>query len=175
MALYALDDIAPSLPEGFFFIAESAEVIGDVTMGLDVGIWFSAVLRADNEPMHIGAGTNIQDGSVLHSDPGFGLSIGQNCTIGHKAMLHGCTITDNSLIGMSATILNGAVIGKNCIIGAGALVTEGKQIPDNSLVMGMPGKVVRAVSSDEAEMIASSARHYIANAKRFAGGLRRLP
>lgn len=174
MATFSLDGVSPTLPDGFCYIAESAEVIGNVILGLEAGIWSGAVLRGDNEPMRIGAGTNIQDGSVLHSDPGYPLSVGANCTIGHKAMLHGCTIADDCLIGMTATILNGARIGRHCIIGAGALITEGKEIPDNSLVVGMPGKVVREITPEQREMIAASARHYVENAKRFAAGLHRL-
>ena len=175
MTLYALDGIGPSLPDGFHYVADGAQVIGNVTLGLDTGIWPGAVLRGDNEPMEIGAGTNIQDGAVLHSDPGFPLMVGANCTVGHKAMLHGCTIADDCLIGMTSTILNGARIGRHCIIGAGTLITEGKAIPDNSLVVGVPGKVVRTVSPEEEEMIAASARHYVANARRFAAGLKKLP
>jgi carbonic anhydrase/acetyltransferase-like protein (isoleucine patch superfamily) len=174
MALYALDDLAPKLPEEFYFVADNATVIGKVRIGAEVGIWFNAVLRGDNELIEVGARTNIQENAVLHTDMGFPLSIGAGCTIGHKAMLHGCTIGENSLVGMGATILNGAVIGRNCLIGAGALVTEGKQIPDNSLVIGAPGKVARALDEAAAAMLRESAGHYVANARRFAGGLRKI-
>jgi carbonic anhydrase/acetyltransferase-like protein (isoleucine patch superfamily) len=174
MSLYALDGLAPSLPPGFCFVADTASVIGNVHLGADVGIWFGAVIRGDNEPITIGAGSNIQDLCALHTDPGFPLTIGPNCTIGHRAMLHGCSIGPGSLVGMSATILNGARIGSNCLIGAGALVTEGKEIPDNSLVIGAPGRVARPLTEAEIAGLAASARHYVANARRFAAGLHRL-
>lgn len=174
MALYRLDDREPVLPDGFHWIAASAEVIGAVEIGEDVGIWFNAVLRGDNEFIRVGRGSNIQENCVLHTDMGFPLSIGEGCTIGHQAMLHGCTIGDNSLIGMGATVLNGAVIGKNCLIGAGALVTERKIIPDNSMVLGSPGKVVRELDETAITMLRLSAAHYIDNAKRFAVGLVRI-
>lgn len=174
MALYALDNVSPHLPEGFHWIAETAAVIGDVTVGDDVSIWFGAVLRGDNEPITLGAGSNVQENCVFHTDPGFPLTIGRGCTIGHKAVLHGCTIGDNSLIGMSATVLNGAVIGNNCLIGAGALITEGKHIPDNSLVMGAPGKVVRELDEQAIEGLRKSARHYMDKSRHFATGLQRI-
>ncbi len=175
MPLYELDGIAPILPEdGFFWIAPTAVLLGKVMLKEDANIWFGAVLRGDNEAITIGAGTNVQENSVLHTDMGFPLSVGPGCTIGHKAMLHGCTIGENSLVGMGATILNGATIGKNCIIGAGALVAEGKAIPDNSLVVGMPGKVIRQLDSDSEMMLQASSAHYVANAKRFASGLKEV-
>jgi len=174
MALYELDGTKPTLPNGFYWVAPNATVIGQVKIGLDVSIWFGTVIRGDNEPIEIGEGSNIQENCMLHTDPGFPISIGTGCTIGHKAMIHGCSIGDNSLIGMSATVLNGAVIGKNCLIGAGALIPPGKIIPDNSLVMGMPGKVIKEL--DEAGIIGlhSAAEHYVANAKRFSNGLSAL-
>lgn len=171
MTLYALGGVAPSLPEGFYWIAPNATVIGNVEIGEDVGVWFGCVLRGDNEPIVIGNGTNIQEHCVFHTDPGFPVEIGQGCTIGHKAMIHGCKIGNNSLVGMGATILNGAVIGENCLIGAGALVPEGKTIPDNSLVIGMPGKVARQLDEGAVSGLRNSALHYIQNAKRFAGEL----
>jgi carbonic anhydrase/acetyltransferase-like protein (isoleucine patch superfamily) len=174
MAIYRLEQREPTLPEGFFWVAESAAVIGSVVIGEEVAIWFGAVLRGDNETITVGAGTNIQENAVLHTDDGYPLTIGENCTIGHKAMLHGCTIGANSLIGMGATVLNGAVIGRNCLIGAGALITEGKVIPDNSLVIGAPGKVVRELGADAEAMLAESARHYVENARRFSSGLERI-
>ena len=174
MALYELDGIAPEMPEGFAFVAENATVIGKVRLGEDVGIWFNAVLRGDNELIDIEARTNIQENAVLHTDMGYPLTIGGGCTIGHKAMLHGCTIGENSLIGMGATILNGAKIGKNCLIGAGALVTEGKEIPDNSLVVGAPAKVVRTLDENAENQLRLSAAHYVENARRFAKGLKRI-
>ncbi|MBW8636515.1 gamma carbonic anhydrase family protein [Hoeflea sp. WL0058] len=174
MALYKLDDESPNLPDGFFWVAESASVIGKVNIGEDVGIWFGSVLRGDNEPITIGKGTNVQENCVMHTDKGFPLVIGEGCTIGHRAMLHGCTIGDNSLIGMGAIVLNGAKIGANCLIGAGALVTEGKEIPDNSLVVGSPAKPVRELDDKAVAMLQWSSRHYIENARRFAAGLERI-
>jgi len=146
-------------------------VMGKVHLGSGVGVWFGAVLRGDNELITVGEGTNIQENSVLHTDMGFPLTIGQNCTIGHKAMLHGCTIGTCTMVGMGAVVLNGAVIGKNCLIGAGALVTQGKTIPDGSLVMGAPAKVVRALNADEIERLQVSAQEYQGNMRRFRAGL----
>jgi carbonic anhydrase/acetyltransferase-like protein (isoleucine patch superfamily) len=168
--IQALDGVAPDIGADVW-IADSADVIGLVTLGDQVNIWFGAVLRGDNEPIRVGAGTNIQENSVLHTDWGFPLTIGADCTIGHKAMLHGCTIGDGTLIGMGATVLNGARIGAGCLIGAGALVTEGKEIPDGSLVMGAPGRVVRTLDADARARLLASAAHYRANAQRFARGL----
>ena len=151
-----------------------AVLIGRVVVQEDVGIWFGAVLRGDNEQITVGTGSNIQENCVLHTDMGFPLTIGAGCTIGHKAMLHGCSIGNNSLIGMGATVLNGARIGNNCLVGAGALVTEGKEIPDNSLVVGAPAKPVRTLDDKAIEMLKWSAQHYVENARRFAGGLTRV-
>ncbi len=174
MTIHALGDLRPRLPEGFFFVADTATVLGNVVLEDDVGIWFGAVLRGDNDRIHIGRGTNIQDNCVLHVDSGFPMHIGPDVTVGHRAMLHGCTVGEGSLIGMGATVLNGAKIGRNCLIGACALITEGKEIPDNSLVIGAPGKVVREV--DEATLAAQlrNTRNYVLNAKRFAAELRPL-
>lgn len=170
---YALEDVAPKIdPDSW--IAPGAHVMGDIEIAAGVGIWFGAVLRGDNEPIRVGAGTNIQENSVLHTDMGYPLKIGENCTIGHKAMLHGCTIGDTTLIGMGATVLNGAVIGKNCLIGACALVTEGKEIPDGSLVMGAPGKVVRALDPETIASLTVSAEGYTKNMRRFRDGLKLL-
>ena len=174
MSRFALAGVSPILPAGFCFIAESAAVVGNVAIGDDVGIWFGAVIRGDNERIRIGARTNIQDLCVLHSDPGFALTIGENCTIGHRAILHGCTIGDGTLVGMGATILNGATVGENCLIGAGALVTEGKQIPAGSLVIGAPGRVARSLDEQEVARLLRSADHYVANARRFSAGLEKL-
>jgi carbonic anhydrase/acetyltransferase-like protein (isoleucine patch superfamily) len=171
VTLLALDGVSPVVPEGFFWVADNASVIGNVEIGEDVGIWFGAVIRGDNELIRIGRGSNIQDLSVLHTDPGFSLSIGAGCTIGHRATLHGCTIGQNTLIGMGATVLNGAVIGSNCLVGAGALVTEGKQFPDGSLIVGSPAKVVRELDEAGIERLRKSAAHYVGNARRFAAGL----
>ena len=168
--LYALDGVAPTV-DPTAWIAPGTHVIGNTTVAADASVWFGTTIRGDNEPISIGAGSNVQENCVLHTDPGCPLTIGENCTIGHKAMLHGCTIGDNSLVGMGATILNGAVIGKNCLIGAGALITEGKVIPDGSLVMGVPGKVVRALDDAAIQGLTASALHYQQNAARFRKGL----
>ncbi|WP_243373822.1 gamma carbonic anhydrase family protein [Microvirga solisilvae] len=175
MPIYSLDDVAPILPEeGRYWIAPDAHVIGKVRLGEDVGVWFGAVLRGDNELIDIGEGTNIQEGSVLHTDMGAPLTIGAGCTIGHKAILHGCTIGENSLIGMGATVLNHARIGRNCLVGAGALVTEGKEFPDNSLIVGAPAKAIRVLDEVAIEKLRGSARGYVENWKRFAKGMRRI-
>lgn len=172
MTIYSLGGLRPRLPDsGEFWVAPDANVIGDVTLGAGVGIWFGVTLRGDREPITIGAGSNVQENSVGHTDPGFPLSVGTGCTIGHRAIIHGCSIGDNTLVGMGAVILNGARIGANCLIGAGALVTEGKVIPDGSLVVGAPGKVARALSDDEIAGLTQSARHYRENMKRFQVGL----
>lgn len=171
MPIFALDGLAPTLPAGFHWIAPSADVVGNVEIRDEASLWFGTVLRGDNERITVGYGSNIQDNAVLHTDPGFPLTIGANCTIGHRAMLHGCTIGDGTLIGMSATILNGAKIGRNCLIGAAALITEGKEIPDNSLVIGAPAKVARELTPDEIARLTRSAEHYARNARRFAAGL----
>lgn len=175
MSLYELDGNQPETPEdGRYWIAPNACVIGRVKLETDASVWFGAVLRGDNELIHIGERSNVQDGSVFHTDMGYPLTIGPDCTIGHKAILHGCTIGENSLIGMGATVLNGAVIGKNCIVGANALIAEGKVIPDNSLVVGMPGKVVRELDDAAAEGITKSAQGYVRNWQRFKAGLKAL-
>jgi carbonic anhydrase/acetyltransferase-like protein (isoleucine patch superfamily) len=175
MPLYALDDEEPDVPPGErCWIAPDAHVIGRVTLGEDVGVWFGAVIRGDNEPIRVGDGTNIQEGAMLHADPGFPLVIGNGCTIGHHAIVHGCTIGSNTLVGMGATILNGARIGRNCLIGAGALVTEGKEFPDNSLIVGVPAKAKRQLEEDEVEGLRASAATYVRNAERFRRSLRRI-
>jgi len=175
MPLYALDGIEPTLPEDDdFWVAADANVIGQVILEGATGIWFGCTLRGDNEPITVGYGSNVQENTVCHTDMGYPLVIGAGCTIGHKAMLHGCTIGENSLIGMGATILNGARIGANCLIGAGALVTENKEIPDGSLVMGAPGKVVRQLDDAAIEGLRRSALHYQENMRRYRAGLVRL-
>jgi len=172
MPAYALDGVIPTLPgEGAYWIAPTGSVIGKVTLGKDVGIWFGAVLRGDNEPIVIGEATNIQEHVMMHTDPGAGLSVGAGCTVGHRAILHGCTIGDNVLVGMGAIVLNRARIGDNCLIGAGALIPEGREIPAGSLVLGVPGKAVRQLTADEIGRNRISAAHYVANWKRFAKGL----
>ena len=175
MTVYALGDKKPQLPpEGEYWIAPNAVVLGDVILHRGASIWFNAVLRGDTDTLTVGENSNIQDGSILHADAGVPLTIGRNVTVGHKVMLHGCTIGDNSLIGIGAVILNGAAIGKNCLIGANALITEGKVIPDGSLVMGQPGKVVKALEPGQIAALEMSATHYVQNWKRFAIDLRPL-
>lgn len=172
MPCFALDGISPDLPEpGAFWVAPSADLIGKVRLLRNASVWFHAVLRGDNEWITIGENSNVQDGCVLHTDPGAPLTIGRNCTIGHNAILHGCTIGDNSLVGMGATVLNHAVIGRNCLIGANALVAEGRVIPDNSLVVGMPAKVARTLDAEAAAKLAGSAERYVLNWQRYAAGL----
>ena len=171
--IYKLNENKPQFPDdGDFWVAPDANVIGKIRLNTGASVWFGATLRGDNEWIDIGAGSNVQENSVLHTDIGFPLTIGHNCTIGHKAILHGCTIGDQSLIGMGAIVLNGAQIGRNCLIGAGALITEGKIIPDNSLVVGAPGKVVRSLTEAEIEGLLASATGYQTNMRRFAKGLK---
>jgi carbonic anhydrase/acetyltransferase-like protein (isoleucine patch superfamily) len=173
MTVYALGDLVPELdPEAW--VAPDANVIGHVVLGAGASVWFGATLRGDNEPILVGQGTNVQENCVLHTDMGYPLTLGRDCTIGHKAMLHGCTVGDESLIGMGATVLNGARIGRNCLIGAGALVTEGKEIPDGSLVIGTPGIVKRALAPAEVARLRESARHYRERAGQFRAMLRRV-
>jgi carbonic anhydrase/acetyltransferase-like protein (isoleucine patch superfamily) len=173
MPIYELNGQRPRLPDdGAFWVAPDAHVIGRVTLGADVGIWFGAVLRADNDTIVVGDRSNIQDGAMLHVDEGFPLTIGVDVTIGHHAIVHGCTIGDNTLIGMGATILNGARIGRNCLVGANALVTEGKEFPDNSLIVGAPAKAVRTLDAQAAERLRASALSYVANWQRFSKGLK---
>jgi carbonic anhydrase/acetyltransferase-like protein (isoleucine patch superfamily) len=175
MPIYALDGISPEFEDqSSYWIAPDATVIGRVLLGRNVGIWFGAVVRGDNEPITIGADTNVQEHTLMHSDPGFPLTIGNGCTIGHRAVLHGCTIGDNSLIGMGAIVLNGAKIGENSLVGAGALVTEGKEFPAGSLIVGSPARAVRTLDEAAIASLRRSAAHYVANARRFAKGLARL-
>ncbi len=169
--IYSLGHKAPKIDHGAW-IAPGCHVIGAVTLGPASSVWFGSTLRGDNEMITLGAGSNVQENCVLHTDMGSALTIGAGCTIGHKAMLHGCTIGDNTLIGMGATVLNGAVIGKNCLIGAGALITEGKIIPDGSLVIGAPGKVVRALDAAAIASLRASAQSYQKNAARFRRDLK---
>ena len=170
--VYALGTLVPRLSSSVW-IAPTAAVMGNVILGDNVSVWFGVTIRGDQpEPITIGPRSNIQDGTVLHSDAGVPLTIGANVTVGHQAMLHGCTVGDNTLIGIGATVLNHAVIGKNCLVGAGALITEGKHIPDGSLVVGAPGKVVRQLTGEQIEQLRTSAAHYVENAQRFANDLR---
>jgi carbonic anhydrase/acetyltransferase-like protein (isoleucine patch superfamily) len=173
MPCYSLDGVsAPELPAaGTFWIAPDAHVIGKVRLAVDVGVWFGAVLRGDNELIAVGQGTNIQEHSMLHTDMGYPMEIGAGCTIGHRAILHGCTIGDNTLIGMGAIVLNGAKIGSNCLVGAGALVTEGKVFPDNSLIVGTPAKAVRTLDEAVVARLRHSATDYSKKWRRFASSL----
>ncbi len=173
MTLYALDGDIPTVDTDTW-IAPDANVIGKVVLEAGVSIWFGVTLRGDNEVIHVGAGSNVQDHCMMHTDMGYPLVIGAGCTIGHKAMLHGCTIGENTLIGMGATVLNGARIGRDCLIGAGALITEGKEIPDGSLVMGAPGRVVRSLDAAAIAGLRASALHYQNNMRRFRTGLEAL-
>lgn len=172
--IYELDGVAPILPEGEHWVADEAVLVGDVRIEEGASVWFGAVLRGDNERITIGAGSNVQENAVMHTDPGFPLTIGEGCTIGHKAMLHGCVVGDNSLIGMGAIVLNGAKIGRDCLIGAGALVTEGKVIPDGSLVVGSPAKVVRALDADAIGQLGKSAESYQRKMRIFRRGLKKI-
>ncbi len=158
--------------EGEYFVAASAVVIGAVLLKCNASVWFNAVVRGDNELITIGENSNVQDGAVLHTDPGYPLVIGRDVTIGHKVMLHGCTIGDNSLIGINAVVLNGARIGRNCLIGANALITEGKEIPDGSMVLGSPGKVVRMLTQQQIDGLKMSALHYVENGRRYRRDLK---
>lgn len=172
MSIYALGDVRPQLPRsGSYWVAPAAHVIGNVRLGEDVGVWFGAVIRGDNELIQIGDRTNIQELCMMHTDPGAPITIGDECTIGHSAILHGCTIGSGSLIGMGATVLNRARIGSGCLVGANSLVPEGKEYPDNSLILGAPAKVVRTLSDEEVARLRFSARHYVENWKRFNQGL----
>ncbi|RYX88856.1 MAG: gamma carbonic anhydrase family protein [Comamonadaceae bacterium] len=173
MAVYQLDDLVPALPESTW-VADSAQVMGDVRMGEGCSVWFGAVIRGDTDTITIGSGTNVQDNSVLHADHGVPLTIGDNVTIGHQVMLHGCTIGNNSLIGIQAVVLNGARIGNNCLVGAGSLVTEGKEFPDGSMIIGSPAKAVRQLTPEQIEGLKRSAQHYMENARRYQAGLKKL-
>ncbi|MDO4592030.1 MAG: gamma carbonic anhydrase family protein [Comamonadaceae bacterium] len=173
MAVYELDGVAPQVADSAW-IADSAQVMGDVQVGADASVWFGTVVRGDTSTITIGEGTNVQDASVLHADLGMPLVIGRHVTVGHQVMLHGCTIGDESLIGIGAIVLNGAKIGKNCLVGAGALVTEGKEFPDGSMIIGSPARVVRQLTPEQIQGLRQSAQHYIDNARRFRAGLRKL-
>ena len=175
MALYELDGVCPQTPDDdAFWVADNAVVIGKVVLLKNSSVWFSATLRGDNETITIGENSNIQDGCVCHTDMGFPLTVGCDVTVGHQAALHGCTIGDGSLVGMGATVLNGAVIGKNCVIGAHALIPEGKQIPDNSLVVGMPGRVIKTLDENHVALLKKSAGFYVKNHQRYRDGLKKI-
>ncbi len=172
MALYELESVRPSTPaDGSFWVAPNAVVLGKVVIETDASVWFGAVLRGDNEPIRVGARSNVQDGCVLHTDPGFPLEIGEDCTVGHMVMLHGCTIGRGSLIGIGSIIMNGAKIGEECLIGANTLIPEGKVIPPRSMVLGSPGKIVRQLSDEDARRFGGAAGRYVKNWKRYKSGL----
>lgn len=175
MSLYVLNGISPELADSeSIYIAPGAMIIGKVKLGRDVSFWPHAVARGDTEPIIIGDGSNIQEHTMLHTDPGFPLTIGKDCTVGHRAILHGCTIGNNSLIGMGAIVLNGAVVGNNCLVGAGALITERKHFPDNSLIVGSPARVLRTLDEESISKLTASARHYAANGRVFRAGLKKV-
>lgn len=175
MPLYTLNGIAPETPpEGTWWLAPDAHLVGRVRLARDVGVWFGVVMRGDNEWIEIGEGSNVQEGCVLHTDPGCPLQVGPGCTIGHRAILHGCIIGENSLIGMGATVLNKARIGRNCLVGANALVTEGKEFPDNSLIVGSPAKAIRTLDEAAIAGLRASAANYVARWKQFAAGMKRI-
>ena len=173
MAIYQLDDLTPSI-HPTAWVADSAHVMGKVALAEDVGIWFGVVIRGDTEPITVGKGSNIQENCVLHTDHDKPLVIGENVTVGHQVTLHGCTIGNNSLIGIAAVVLNGAKIGNNCLVGAGALVTEGKEFPDGSMIIGSPAKAVKQLSPEQIEGLKSGAEHYVENANRYKTGLKKL-
>lgn len=173
MTIYKLGEAAPTIHESVF-VADSANIIGNVTLEENASVWFGATIRGDNEPIRVGAGSNVQEGAVLHTDPGFPLKIASNVTIGHQAMLHGCTVNEGSLIGIQAVVLNGAVIGRNCLVGAGAIVTEGKVFPDNSLILGAPARVVRELTEADLAGIRRSTANYAERRKYFKAQLVRI-
>lgn len=173
MAIYEIDGQAPQVPESAW-VADSAQVMGKVVMGESSSVWFGVVARGDSDVIHIGERSNVQDGCVLHADEGVPLHIGNNVSVGHKVMLHGCTIGDGSLIGIGAIVLNHARIGRNCLVGAGSLVTEGKEFPDNSMILGSPAKVVRTLNEEQLAGLRRAAQHYVDNAQRFRLGLRKI-
>ena len=173
MAIYALDDVAPLISDSAW-VADSAQVIGRVELAADASVWFGSVIRGDSDSIRIGSRTNIQDASVLHTDEGIPLTVGDDVTNGHRVMLHGCTIGDGSLIGIGAVVLNKAKIGKGCLVGAGSLVTEGKEFPDGSMIMGSPARMIRQLTPEQIEGIRNIARHYVENASRFRSGLKKI-
>ncbi len=173
MALYQLADLKPQLADTAW-VADSAQVMGNVELAADTSVWFGVVLRGDTEIIRVGKGSNIQDNSVVHADVGYPVNIGENVTVGHQVMLHGCTIGDGSLIGIQAVVLNGAKIGKHCLVGAGALVTEGKEFPDGSMIIGSPAKVVRQLTPEQMAGLDRSAEHYVENARRFKAGVKKI-
>jgi carbonic anhydrase/acetyltransferase-like protein (isoleucine patch superfamily) len=173
MAIYQLGEHAPKI-DASAFVADSANLIGKVTVEANASVWFGVTIRGDNERITIGENSNVQEGTVMHTDMGFPLTLGQNVTVGHQAMLHGCTVGDGSLIGIQAVVLNGARIGKGCLVGAGALVTEGKEFPDNSLILGAPAKVVRTLTQEDLQRLAGNAASYVARGQLFKAQLKKI-
>ena len=173
MAVYQLDTLTPRIADTAW-VADSAQVIGNVELAEGASVWFGVIMRGDNEPLRIGRNSNVQDGSMIHSDPGFPVTLGENVTIGHHVMLHGCSIGDGTLIGIKSVVMNGAKIGKNCLVGAGSLVTEGKEFPDGSMIMGTPAKVVRPLTPEQILGLKHIAAHYVENARRFKAGLKKI-
>jgi carbonic anhydrase/acetyltransferase-like protein (isoleucine patch superfamily) len=173
MAIYQLGEHAPEI-DASAFVADSANLIGKVTVEANASVWFGVTIRGDNERITIGEGSNVQEGTVMHTDMGFPLTVGKNVTIGHQAMLHGCTIGDGALIGIQAVVLNGAKIGKGCLVGAGALVTEGKEFPDNSLILGSPAKVVRTLTDEDVQRLSTNAGHYVTRGQLFKAQLKKI-
>jgi carbonic anhydrase/acetyltransferase-like protein (isoleucine patch superfamily) len=175
MAIYELDGQGPDLPaSGNYFIADTADVIGKIRLLENASVWFGAVLRGDNEWIEIGVGSNVQDNCTCHTDKGYPLTIGTNCTVGHNVILHGCTIGDGALIGMGSIVMNGAKIGRNSIVGAGSVITEGKEFPENSLIIGSPARVIRTLSPEQVDAMGSAARFYAANGPRFKQGMKKI-
>jgi carbonic anhydrase/acetyltransferase-like protein (isoleucine patch superfamily) len=175
MATYELDGVRPQLPaDGDYFIADSAEVIGNVRLQKGASIWFGSVIRGDNELIDIGEGSSVQDNCTFHTDPGFPVTLGKNCSVGHNAIVHGCTVGDGALIGMGAIVMNGAKIGRESVVGAGALVPEGKEFPERSLIVGAPARVVRTLTEEQVQILTRAAPHYVKNGVRFKAGLKKI-
>ena len=175
MPIYELDGQAPEFPaSGDYFIADTATVIGKVRLHDSASVWFGAVLRGDNEWIEIGENSNVQDNATCHTDPGFPLLIGKNCTVGHNVILHGCTLEDGALVGMGSIVMNGAKIGRGSVVGAGAVITEGKQFPEQSLIIGAPARVIRTLDAAQVERMGSAARSYVKNGPRYVRGLRKI-
>src|SRR5690349_12749127 len=175
MAIYELDGQAPELPpDSKYFIADTATVIGKVRLQESASVWFGAVLRGDNEWIEIGENSNVQDNATCHTDPGFPLSIGKNCTVGHNVILHGCTLEDGALVGMGSIVMNGAKIGRGSVVGAGAVITEGKEFPEHSLIIDAPARVIRTLDAAQVERMGSAARFYMANGPRYTKGLKKI-
>src|SRR3954467_708180 len=175
MAIYELDGQGPDLPaSGNYFIADTATIIGKIRLKENASVWFGAVLRGDNEWIEIGEGSNVQDNSTCHTDPGFPLTIGKNCTVGHNVILHGCTVEDGALVGMGSIVMNGAKIGRGSVVGAGSVITEGKEFPEHSLIIGAPARVIRTLDAAQVERMGSAARSYVRNGPRFVKGLKKI-